>query len=110
MRSISSTLGLLLLLGITISKDAVAESPDFDHLIAPLLARRCLSCHNGHEPKGGLNLSTRDSAMTGGDSGKVLQAGDGGRRRQRGDDREYWCSGDFPIRELCVSAHILVLY
>ncbi len=75
MRSISSTLGLLLLLGITFSRSAVAEPPDFDHLIAPLIARRCLSCHIGHEPKGGLDLSTRDSAMTGGDSGKVIQAG-----------------------------------
>ena len=30
---------------------------DFDKQIAPLLASRCLDCHNATESKGGLDLS-----------------------------------------------------
>lgn len=46
--------------------------PDFDRELAPLLARRCLSCHAGDGPKGGLDLTTRANALRGGDSGPAL--------------------------------------
>jgi hypothetical protein len=36
---------------------------DFDRDVAPLLARRCLDCHSGSEPKGGLDLSRRKAAL-----------------------------------------------
>jgi hypothetical protein len=39
-----------------------AEAPDFDRVIAPLLARRCLDCHSGPKPKGGLDLAHRKAA------------------------------------------------
>ncbi len=45
-----------------------------DH-VAPLLAGHCVTCHQGPEPKGGLDLSHRDTAMRGGESGRVLVAG-----------------------------------
>lgn len=48
----------------------------FDRRIAPLLAARCLDCHSGDEPKGGLDLSRRRTAMAGGDSGAVIAPGD----------------------------------
>ena len=46
-----------------------AESPDFDTVIAPLIASRCLDCHSGAEPKGGLNLGQQKLALAGGESG-----------------------------------------
>jgi len=53
------------------------ESPaqNFDRQIAPLIAQRCLSCHSGTEPKGKLDLSIRETAMAGGESGRAIQAG-----------------------------------
>jgi hypothetical protein len=48
---------------------------DFDGEIAPILARRCLGCHSGAEPKGGLDLSRRESALRGGDSGEAIRPG-----------------------------------
>jgi hypothetical protein len=43
---------------------------------AVLLARNCLECHNGSDKKGGLDLTRRDAALAGGDSGKVLLPGE----------------------------------
>lgn len=48
---------------------------DFDSRIAPILARRCLGCHNASERKGGLDLSGSKAAMAGGESGEVIAAG-----------------------------------
>jgi hypothetical protein len=45
---------------------------NFEREIAPLLARRCLGCHGGAEPKGHLDLANRDAALRGGESGVVL--------------------------------------
>ncbi|MFM8252918.1 MAG: PSD1 and planctomycete cytochrome C domain-containing protein [Planctomycetota bacterium] len=50
------------------SKDAPAAI-DFDRDIAPLLARRCLECHDANEKKGGLDLTRRATALQGGESG-----------------------------------------
>ncbi|MDB5390429.1 MAG: Planctomycete cytochrome [Planctomycetaceae bacterium] len=47
----------------------------FDSRVAPLLAGRCLGCHNAHEKKGGLDLSNSASAFAGGESGKVIEPG-----------------------------------
>jgi len=50
--------------------DATAEAPDaakhFDEQIAPLLARRCLECHNASDAKGELDLTRSDTAIEGG--------------------------------------------
>ncbi len=53
-----------------------AAPPDFERDVAPLLARRCLSCHAGDGVKGGLDLTTRANALRGGDSGPALSADD----------------------------------
>ena len=47
----------------------------FDRTIAPLLTKYCLDCHTGSEPKGELDLSGKESALKGGQSGTVLQPG-----------------------------------
>ncbi len=43
--------------------------------IAPLLVSRCLGCHSGADSAGGLNLTSRDQALAGGDSGASIVAG-----------------------------------
>jgi len=48
---------------------------DFDKAVAPILARRCLDCHSGPEPKGKLDLSRRASAAKGGDEGPAVVPG-----------------------------------
>lgn len=52
-----------------------SEKVDFDRAIAPLLAANCLECHYGAEPKGGLDLSRRELAREGGDSGSPIHPG-----------------------------------
>ena len=44
----------------------------FRRRIAPILARHCLDCHNGPDPKGKLNLSTRAGVAVGGESGPAI--------------------------------------
>jgi mono/diheme cytochrome c family protein len=61
--------------GLSAADSAIARGNDFDGSVAPLLARRCLACHNGAEKKGGLDLSSAKSALAGGDSGTVLVPG-----------------------------------
>jgi hypothetical protein len=44
----------------------------FDRSVAPILARRCLDCHSGTDPKGKLDLSRRDLAFQGGQDGPAI--------------------------------------
>ena len=55
---------------------ASEDSAHFDRVIAPILARRCLDCHSGATPKGGLDLSRQATAMRGGDSGEAIVPSD----------------------------------
>ena len=55
--------------------EPAAAAPDFDRQIAPLLARRCLNCHNPDELRGKLDLTRKDSALAGGESGAVIVPG-----------------------------------
>ena len=50
----------------------LARRKRFDSQIAPLLAKRCLDCHNSTDKKGGLDLSSRRAAVTGGESGPAV--------------------------------------
>ena len=40
--------------------------------MAPLLIRRCVECHQGKNPSGGLLLTTREGLHAGGESGQVI--------------------------------------
>jgi hypothetical protein len=53
----------------------VAAARSFDTEVAPLLAKHCLECHDSTAKKGGLDLSRKDAAFAGGDSGKVIVPG-----------------------------------
>ena len=50
-----------------------------DSQAAVLIARHCLECHNATEKTGGLDLTRRDPALKGGDSGPVLFPNDPGK-------------------------------
>ncbi len=45
-------------------------SVDFNRDIRPMLERSCAGCHSGEKPKGGYGVTTRDSAVKGGQSGE----------------------------------------
>jgi hypothetical protein len=47
----------------------------FSTQIRPALVRQCLACHNGSVRKGGLDLSTREALLRGGDSGPAIELG-----------------------------------
>ncbi len=75
-----------LLVGLVLLSDVPARGSDetptsaaarqhFEEKIAPLLAARCLECHSGPTPKGGLNLARRNSARQGGESGTAIVPG-----------------------------------
>jgi hypothetical protein len=52
-----------------------ATSAHFWEQVAPLLERRCVSCHNDVDRKGGLSLQSFASLQRGGDSGPVVTPG-----------------------------------
>ena len=62
---------------LVLSRAASAEDAlSLETQVAVVLARNCLECHNGSDHKGGLDLTRREKALAGGDSGVVLQAGE----------------------------------
>ena len=64
---------LVLFLPMVASADDAADK-FFDQQVAPLLVRRCLECHNGFDLKGKLDLSNREGALRGGESGPAIHA------------------------------------
>ena len=48
---------------------------EFDRDVAPILARRCLDCHSGAEPKGKLDLSRKATTHKGGKNGPAVSPG-----------------------------------
>src|SRR4051794_9518684 len=78
--SIRSSAALVLLVLLSdpsaqAAEPAPAPRPDFDRTVAPLLVQRCLDCHSGPKPKGGLDLSRRQAALAGGDRGPAIVPG-----------------------------------
>ncbi|MCA9054446.1 MAG: PSD1 domain-containing protein, partial [Planctomycetaceae bacterium] len=63
------------LISTALGDDQVLPAPDFETEIAPLLIKRCLECHQGADPSGGLLLETRTGLLKGGDSGYVVDWG-----------------------------------
>lgn len=47
----------------------------FEHIIEPVLNKKCASCHNESKMKGGLLLTTRKGLLKGGENGEVLENG-----------------------------------
>ncbi len=63
-----------LLVSVACRSLAAAEI-DFAHNVAPILKQHCGKCHTGDQQKGGLSLNTRESLLSGGESGKVISLG-----------------------------------
>ncbi len=77
--AISSSLVLLVsLFQPTAADDSAkpASSRTRETDVAIVLARNCLECHHASDRKGGLDLTRRDKALAGGDSGKAIQLDD----------------------------------
>ena len=52
-------------------KPGSAAAPvDFSSDIRPILERSCVNCHSGEKPKGSYDLTARDTALKGGQSGE----------------------------------------
>ena len=49
-----------------------AGSPDFNRDIAPLIAKRCLECHNERDVKGDVNLTTHEGFKKGTQNGRLM--------------------------------------
>src|SRR5687768_9284978 len=52
-----------------------ADDKLFRERIAPLLETRCVHCHSGSQPKGGLSLVSVDALQRGGETGPAIVAG-----------------------------------
>lgn len=57
------------------SAGALADEPDFERDIAPIIAKRCLECHDADKASGGLNLTNHEGILLGGESGAALVPG-----------------------------------
>jgi hypothetical protein len=67
-----------LLAVLLLSGSPCTAAADFDAVVAPVLARKCLACHNPTEKKGGLDLSSANATRAGGDSGPAIVSGQPG--------------------------------
>ncbi len=81
MRSVLATffaLASLLAFGVrpASAADSPAEKVTYQDHALPLFRNACLGCHNPDKKKAGLDLSTYQGALAGGDNGPVINAGD----------------------------------
>ncbi len=51
------------------------DAATFRRQVAPVFERRCVSCHGGAHPKGGLALTSKQAAFAGGESGAIIEPG-----------------------------------
>ncbi|QDS94005.1 Planctomycete cytochrome C [Roseimaritima multifibrata] len=62
----------LLWMGTGPANSKADDSEVFEREVAPLLIKRCVECHQGKHPSGGLLLTTSAGILQGGDSGAAL--------------------------------------
>ena len=62
---------------VVLSGAAFAQKPDrfFDSKVAPILAKRCLGCHNEELKDGGISFEDRASLLKGGARGPAVVPG-----------------------------------
>ncbi len=76
MRSLRGTLAALLLAGVALpGPGAHAQPTDTWATLAPLLAERCVMCHNASAAAAGLRLDSLEGLKKGSTRGPVVQAG-----------------------------------
>ena len=54
---------------------SLASADPFLDIVHPMLERRCMKCHNADKRENGLNMTTYESLLKGGDSGRVISPG-----------------------------------
>lgn len=57
---------------VTALSAARADIPNFETQVAPLLIKRCVECHQGKDPSGGLDLTSQSGLRLGGESGHAI--------------------------------------
>jgi WD40 repeat protein len=62
---------IVVLAALTVAAPAAAGEPSFRADVAPVLAKRCVSCHSGQKPKGGYKLQTWADLTEPGKSGET---------------------------------------
>jgi hypothetical protein len=67
------------LVGVSAWSVRADDKAFFLERVTPVLRQRCLPCHNSQKTKGGLNLTTRDRLVKGGDTGPAVVPGDAAR-------------------------------
>jgi len=73
--SLAATTALLVIASWTIDARADDGSTLFRERVRIILTDACMSCHDASTRKGGLDLSHRDSAVAGGESGVAIESG-----------------------------------
>jgi hypothetical protein len=77
MRAAGKVISVVLLLALAgVGSARADEKVTYADNVLPLLRNTCLNCHNPDKKKGGLDLSTYSTAMSGGGSGKAIEPGD----------------------------------
>ena len=74
---IKSLAAVILFLGTGIGEatQRALQTVDFSRDIYPIFERSCHSCHGPEQQQGKLRLDSRQAALRGGQSGKIIQAG-----------------------------------
>ena len=72
--SLAVLLALMALCGFALTLQAATV--DFDKQIAPVIEQNCLTCHGAKKGNAGLRLNTKEAALKGAWSGKVIVPGD----------------------------------
>ena len=57
------------------ASSAAEPSVGFERDVVPILLNRCVECHNATDKTGGLDLTSRESLLKGGESGEVVTPG-----------------------------------
>ncbi|AMQ56128.1 c-type cytochrome domain-containing protein [Algoriphagus sanaruensis] len=57
---------------LTLPEEGWEELAYYDEVVQPILNSNCQSCHNPRNKKGGLDLSTKEALLKGGENGPVI--------------------------------------
>ena len=63
---------LLFIMLLLILPEILSSQIDYDSAIQPIFISRCTNCHSGSDAEEGLNLSSYNNVMNGGDGGDVV--------------------------------------
>ena len=64
------------ILTIFLSSQVISQNIDYNNEIQPIFDNSCMPCHEGNNPSGGLDLSSYENVMAGGNSGPAIIPGD----------------------------------